>query len=34
MSKHASSPYNPNIVHVFKLAGCIENWGRKIGSLG
>ena len=34
MSKHASSPYNPNIVHVFYLAGFIESWGRKIGSLG
>ena len=34
MSKHASSPYNPNIAHVFYLAGFLESWGRKIGSLG
>ena len=34
MSKHASSPYNPNIAHVFYLAGFIESWGRGIGSLG
>ena len=26
MSKHASSPYNPNIAHVFYLAGFIESW--------
>ena len=30
MSKHASSPYNPNIAHVFYLAGFIESWGRGI----
>ena len=27
MSKHASSPYNPNIAYVFYLAGFIESWG-------
>ncbi len=30
MGKHASSPYNPNIAHVFYLAGFIESWGRGI----
>lgn len=30
MSKHASAPYNPNIAHVFYLAGFIESWGRGI----
>ena len=30
MKKHASSPYNPNIAHVFYLAGFIESWGRGI----
>lgn len=30
MSKHASRPYNPNIAHVFYLAGLIESWGRGI----
>lgn len=30
ISKHASSPYNPNIAHVFYLAGFIESWGRGI----
>ena len=30
MSKHASSPYNPNIAYVFYLAGFIESWGRGI----
>ena len=30
MSKHASIPYNPNIAHVFYLAGFIESWGRGI----
>lgn len=30
MCKHASSPYNPNIAHVFYLAGFIESWGRGI----
>jgi ATP-dependent DNA helicase RecG len=30
MSKHASKPYNPNIAHVFYLAGFIESWGRGI----
>ncbi len=30
MQKHASKPYNPNIAHVFYLAGFIESWGRGI----
>lgn len=30
MSKHASAPYNPNLAHVFYLAGFIESWGRGI----
>ena len=30
MGKHASKPYNPNIAHVFYLAGFIESWGRGI----
>lgn len=30
MQKHASAPYNPNIAHVFYLAGFIESWGRGI----
>lgn len=30
MSKHASKPYNPNVAHVFYLAGFIESWGRGI----
>lgn len=30
MSKHASSPYNPNLANVFYLAGFIESWGRGI----
>lgn len=30
MGKHASVPYNPNIAHVFYLAGFIEIWGRGI----
>lgn len=30
MRKHASSPYNPSIAHVFYLAGFIESWGRGI----
>lgn len=30
MSKHASKPFNPNIAHVFYLAGFIESWGRGI----
>lgn len=30
MRKHASSPYNSNIAHVFYLAGFIESWGRGI----
>ncbi len=30
MRKHASNPYNPNIAHVFYLAGFIESWGRGI----
>ena len=28
--KHGSKPYNPNIAHVFYLAGHIESWGRGI----
>lgn len=28
--KHSSKPYNPNIAHVFYLAGHIESWGRGI----
>ncbi|MCD7950957.1 MAG: putative DNA binding domain-containing protein [Erysipelotrichaceae bacterium] len=28
--KHSSIPYNPNIAHVFYLAGHIESWGRGI----
>lgn len=28
LTKHASIPYNPNIAHLFYLAGYIENWGR------
>lgn len=30
MRKHTSSSYNPNIAHVFYLAGFIESWGRGI----
>lgn len=30
MGKHASLPYNPDIAHVFYLAGLIESWGRGI----
>lgn len=30
MKKHASSPFNPNIAHVFYLAGFIESWGRGV----
>ena len=30
MRKHASSSYDPNIAHVFYLAGFIESWGRGI----
>ena len=30
MQKHASKPYNPDIAHVFYLAGFIEGWGRGI----
>lgn len=30
MRKHASKPYNPNIAHIFYLAGFIESWGRGI----
>ena len=30
MKKHASKPYNPNIAHVFYLAGFIESWGRGV----
>lgn len=28
--KHGSRPYNPNVAHVFYLAGHIESWGRGI----
>ena len=27
---YASAPYNPNLAHVFYLAGFIESWGRGI----
>ena len=30
MRKHASVPYNPDIAHIFHLAGFIESWGRGI----
>ncbi|MCM1155267.1 MAG: putative DNA binding domain-containing protein [Roseburia sp.] len=30
MTKHVSLPFNPNIAHVFYLAGFIESWGRGI----
>ena len=30
MSKHSSEPFNPQIAHVFYLAGMIESWGRGI----
>lgn len=30
MQKHSSVPYNPNIAHVFYLAGFIESWGRGV----
>jgi len=30
MEKHSSEPYNPNIAHVYYLAGFIESWGRGI----
>lgn len=30
MGKHASLPYNPNIAHIFYLAGFIESWGRGV----
>ena len=30
MRKHTSNPFNPNIAHVFYLAGFIESWGRGI----
>ena len=30
MQKHASKPYNPDIAHIFYLAGFIESWGRGI----
>jgi len=30
MTKHASKPFNPNIAHVFYLAGFIESWGRGV----
>ena len=28
--KHSSQPYNPNVAHVFYLAGHIESWGRGV----
>lgn len=30
MEKHVSQPYNPNIAHVFYLAGLVESWGRGV----
>lgn len=33
MSKHDSSPHNPNIAHVFYLADFIENRGRGIDKI-
>ena len=30
MTKHISIPFNPNVAHVFYLAGFIESWGRGI----
>ncbi len=30
MEKHSSEPFNPNIAHVFYLAGFIESWGRGV----
>lgn len=30
MQKHPSRPFNPNIAHVFYLAGFIESWGRGV----
>ena len=30
MGKHASLPYNPDVAHIFYLAGFIESWGRGI----
>lgn len=30
MEKHSSEPLNPNIAHVYYLAGFIESWGRGI----
>lgn len=30
MGKHASLPYNPDIAHIFYLAGFIESWGRGV----
>ena len=30
MNKHVSTPFNPNIAHVFYLTGFIESWGRGI----
>lgn len=30
MEKHSSEPFNPNIAHVYYLAGFIESWGRGI----
>lgn len=30
ISRRQHSPYNPNIAHVFYLAGFIESWGRGI----
>ena len=30
MGKHASLPYNPDIAHIFYLAGFIESWERGV----
>ena len=30
IGKHASKPFNPNIAHVYYLAGFIESWGRGV----
>ena len=30
LNKHTSRPYNPNIAHIFYLAGFIESWGRGV----
>ena len=33
MEKHSSEPFNPNIAHVYYLAGFIESWGRGIENI-